>query len=193
MCRIGSGRCGHNAGAIDRWEWEFGLRSELGWSLLWLGCVAVAQEEYSVAQSFLYESFAIFRGIGDPSGASLALASMAYVARASIDRHLARPFLIRAMREAIGIHGAMTVGIALTGVALAVADQGESERVFELFVLVSRYLYVANSRWFEDVAGQHIAAVAATLPLDVVSAAQEWGKAPDLRAMAEELLEEWQD
>jgi hypothetical protein len=49
---------------------------------------------------------------------------------------------------------------------------------------------VANSRWFEDVVGQHIAAIAATLPPDVVTAAQGRGKARDLWATAEELLTE---
>jgi hypothetical protein len=49
----------------------------------------------------------------------------------------------------------------------------------------SRYPYVANSRWFEDVASKHIAA-AATLPPDAVSAAQERGRARDLWETAQE-------
>jgi len=49
---------------------------------------------------------------------------------------------------------------------------------------------VANSRWFEDVAGRHIAAVAATLPPEVVTAAQERGRARDLEATVAELLVE---
>jgi hypothetical protein len=48
--------------------------------------------------------------------------------------------------------------------------------------------FVANSHWFEDVAGRHIAAVAAVLPLDVVAAAQERGWARDLDATVAELL-----
>jgi hypothetical protein len=70
------------------------------------------------------------------------------------------------------------------------ADQGQPERAVELYALVSRHAYVANSRWFEDMAGRHIAAVAATLPLEVVTAAQERGRARDLWATAEELLVE---
>ena len=49
---------------------------------------------------------------------------------------------------------------------------------------------MANSRWFEDVAGRHIAAVAATLPPEVVTAAQERGRARDLEATVAELLVE---
>jgi hypothetical protein len=45
--------------------------------------------------------------------------------------------------------------------------------------------FVANSHWFEDVAGRHVAAV---LPPDVVAAAQERGWARDLDATLAELL-----
>jgi hypothetical protein len=51
---------------------------------------------------------------------------------------------------------------------------------------------VANSRLWEGVAGKHIAAVAATLPPEVVAAAQERGRARDLWTTVEELLAEWE-
>ena len=50
--------------------------------------------------------------------------------------------------------------------------------------------YVGNSSWFEDVAGQHIKAVAATLPPEVVEAAQARGRALDLWETAEALQAE---
>jgi len=56
--------------------------------------------------------------------------------------------------------------------------------------LASRYPFVANSCWFEDVAGRHIAVVATTFPTDVVAAAQKRGQARDLWATAEELVDE---
>ena len=49
---------------------------------------------------------------------------------------------------------------------------------------------IANRRWFEDVAGKPIAAVADTLPPDVVAAAQERGRARDFDATITELLHE---
>jgi hypothetical protein len=52
---------------------------------------------------------------------------------------------------------------------------------------------VANSRWFEDVAGKHIAAVAATLPPEVVAVARERGRARDLEATVAELLAELEE
>jgi hypothetical protein len=52
---------------------------------------------------------------------------------------------------------------------------------------------VANSRWYEDVFGKLIEAVAASLPPDVVAAAQARGRARDLWETAEELLAELED
>ena len=49
---------------------------------------------------------------------------------------------------------------------------------------------MAHSVWFEDVYGKQIAAAAKGLPPEVVAAAQERGRARDLWATAEELLEE---
>jgi hypothetical protein len=80
--------------------------------------------------------------------------------------------------------------IALPAIALLLADQGENERAVEFYALASCYPVVANSRHFEDLAGRHIAAVAAALPPDAVAAAQERGRARDLWDTAAELLVE---
>jgi hypothetical protein len=60
----------------------------------------------------------------------------------------------------------------------------------ERYALAWQNPYVANSRWFEDVAGRHIAAVAASLPPEVVAAAEARGRTRDLWQTAEELLKE---
>ena len=74
--------------------------------------------------------------------------------------------------------------------ALLLADAGKHERAVELYALASRYPFVANSRWFEDVFGRHIAAIAATLPPEVAEAARERGRARDLEETVKELLAE---
>jgi hypothetical protein len=60
----------------------------------------------------------------------------------------------------------------------------------EVYALASRYPHVANTQYYEDIAGKHIAAIAATLPPDVVAAAQARGQARDLDATVAELLVE---
>jgi hypothetical protein len=60
----------------------------------------------------------------------------------------------------------------------------------EVYALSSRYPLVAKSRWFEDVVGNRIAEVAATLPTERVAILQERGRARDLEATAIELRAE---
>ena len=74
--------------------------------------------------------------------------------------------------------------------ALLLADRGEAARAVELYALASRHPAVANSRWFEDVAGKQIAALAAGLPPEVAAAARERGRALDLDATVAEWLAE---
>jgi hypothetical protein len=82
--------------------------------------------------------------------------------------------------------------IAVPGIALLLvdADDANAERAVELQALASCHPMVANAQLFEDIAGKYIAAAAATLPPDVIAAAQERGQARDLWATAEELVEE---
>jgi hypothetical protein len=61
-----------------------------------------------------------------------------------------------------------------------------------LYALASRYPYVANSRWFEDVAGREIASVAETLPPRAIAAAWEQVRKRSLWTTVEELLAELQ-
>ncbi len=79
---------------------------------------------------------------------------------------------------------------SLPAMALLLLDDGAPARAVELYPLAWRYPYVANSRWFEDVAGREISAAAEALPPEVVAAAQERGRARDLWATVEELLDE---
>jgi hypothetical protein len=99
--------------------------------------------------------------------------------------------LVEALRIAAEIKLFRPCLFVLPGIALLLADQGEKERAVELYGLASRYEFVGNSRWFEDVAGRHIAAVAATLTPDVVTAAQERGRARNLDITVAELLTEF--
>jgi hypothetical protein len=82
------------------------------------------------------------------------------------------------------------VHFTLAFVALFLSKWGQPERAVEIYSLAVRFPYVGNSRWFEDVAGRHIAAAAAGLSLEVVEAAQARGRAQDPWTVAAELLAE---
>jgi hypothetical protein len=66
--------------------------------------------------------------------------------------------------------------------ALLLAGEGKNKRAVELYALASPYPLVAKSPWFEDVAGNMLAEVAATLPPERVAVLQEHGRARDLHA-----------
>jgi hypothetical protein len=70
------------------------------------------------------------------------------------------------------------------------ADQRQAERATELYALAWSVPHITHSRWFEDVAGRELATVAAGLPVEVREAAQARGRARDLWATAQELLDE---
>ena len=65
------------------------------------------------------------------------------------------------------------------------------ERAVEIYALACRYGFVTHSCLWEDIAGRHIATVAATLPPEVVTAAKERGRARELCVTVEELLDEF--
>jgi tetratricopeptide (TPR) repeat protein len=160
------------------------------WSLYGLGLVALAREAYDEAQQLFQESVGLMRETGRQPQLGEVLAAQGLAARGLGDPSEARRQLREALGRGVEIRHVWTVVEALPALTLVLADQGEGERAVELYALASRYPYVANSQWFEDVCGKHIAAVAATLPPDVVSAAQERGQARDLWATADEMLEE---
>jgi hypothetical protein len=84
----------------------------------------------------------------------------------------------------------MPVLFGLVAAARVLADEGQIEHAIELYALVSRYPFVANSRWFGDVAGSQITALAANLPEAAVTAARQRGQARDLIATVVEFLTE---
>jgi tetratricopeptide (TPR) repeat protein len=149
-----------------------------------------ARETYAEAQSLLQESIAIYQDIGHRDARGVALATLGYAARGSGSLRRASQHLRDALRIATECGAFRSLLYALPAVALRLADLDEKERAVELYALASRYPLVANSRWFEDVAGRHVSAVAATLPPDVVAAAQERGRQRDLWATGKELLAE---
>ena len=108
--------------------------------------------------------------------------------RAAGRRRRAVQSLHSAFRARLRVYEHPELLLALSIGALLTADAGAVERAVELYALAARHPLVANSRWFENVAGRYLAAAAATLPPEVVVAAQKRGRARELWATVEELL-----
>jgi tetratricopeptide (TPR) repeat protein len=156
-----------------------------------LGAVALAEANYDEACTRCEESLAVWQqSSGHPSEfegelACLALAAVGMRRRAEAREHL-RDQLAWAQESQM----LMPALFGLVAAARLLADEGENEHALEIYSLAARYPFVANSRWFEGVAGNNVRAAATTLPEAVVTAAKERGQARDLHATVADLLAE---
>ena len=148
------------------------------------------REGYAEAQRLAQESITYTDRLFFRYNLGIALAVLALASRGLGELDEARRHLIDALAIAAEIGVPMPLVHPLSGIALLLADAGEHERAVELCALASRYPFVGNSRWFEDVFGRHIDAIAATLPPEVAEAARERGRARDLKETVKELLVE---
>jgi tetratricopeptide (TPR) repeat protein len=155
-----------------------------------LGEVELAKGAYAEALPLLRESVARWREIGHREWTSSYLSSLAIACYGLGRLPQARKFLAEALQIAVDIRAPLPLTHALPALALLLSGQGELERAVELYALALRYPFVANSVWWEDVVGKHIATAAASLPPDVVAASEERGRARDLWSTAEKLLVE---
>ena len=164
---------------------------DLGISLGVLGRAALAEGAYAEARRLLAESLDAYRQAGRLDMVAIAVAILACAERGLDQRARAWEHVHQALR--VPFAGELGVSThALPVVALLLADEGQVERAVELYALVSQSPLVANSRWFDDVAGKHIAAAAEGLPPGGVAAAQERGRARDLWETARELRAEFE-
>jgi tetratricopeptide (TPR) repeat protein len=149
-----------------------------------------ARELYAEAQRLAQESVTIYREMGVRIWLGQPLAISVVVARGLGDVDQAQRRLCEALRVASDTGAFLSLMLTLSAAALVLVDVEERERAVELYALASRYPLVGKSRWFDDVFGRHLAAVVATLPPDVVAAAQERGRARDIDTTVAELLAE---
>jgi hypothetical protein len=169
---------------------------QIGWDLgvskvqIVLGQVLLAEAALPQAYASLQESLKDLAQISDDPRDVHPSAWIGLVARGLEHRHEAWQHLATALDWASRHQEFRELMITLAGIALLLADEGQIERAVELYAMASRYPFVANSRWFEDVAGTQLAAVAATLPAERVAGLKESGRARDLEATAAELLTE---
>jgi tetratricopeptide (TPR) repeat protein len=169
---------------------EIGYRWGVGFSLWHLGCADLAREACVEARQWLQESVAVFRALEQRDDLAWPLSVLGISALTLNKPRLAEQCLSEALQITVKIGGIFSLMHTLPAAALFAADQGSAERAVELYAVASRFPYVADSRWFEDVVGRRIATIAAALPPEVVAAAQERGRARDPAATAAELLDE---
>jgi tetratricopeptide (TPR) repeat protein len=162
----------------------------VGWFIFTLGAVALADGRFAEAEHLLKDAVALGRPVYTDWPAAI-LGLLGIAARGLGKPCQANGHICEALRTSTEFRVLVSLWFVLPAVALLLADEGEAERAIEIHALASTTCpWHANSRWFEEVVGKHITAVATTLPKDVVSAAEERGRSMDPWATAEELLAE---
>ncbi len=155
-----------------------------------LGRVAQARKNYDEAEAWYRECIPIFQTLREQHNIGQDMANLGFIAPEKGNVSKAQEYLVDALQIALEENAILPLNHALPGIALLFADQGERERALELYALASTQGYVTNSKWFDDIAGDEIAAIAAELPAEVVEAAKARGRGLDLWETAAALLEE---
>ena len=172
---------------------ESGSWREIGICFWVLGGVATAEKAYTVAQGWLQESIVVLEKVGMPDVLGAALATAGYAAWGAGRWNQAREFLARALHTAETTHSRGAFLLTLPGVALLMIGCGEVEHAIELYALATSHPLLATARWFEDIAGRYIAEASAGLAPELVSAAQDRGRARDLDRTVQEALDYFRD
>jgi hypothetical protein len=149
-----------------------------------------ARGAYLEAMTLFRESVAVFEEVRHQENRGWALGPLGLAARGAGEISLARERVAEALKVGVELGVFMPVMYGLPVAALLLADGGALERAMEVYACASRYGFVANSRWFEDVVGQQIRTMAASLPAEAEDSAQEQGRPKDWDVMAAELLSE---
>jgi tetratricopeptide (TPR) repeat protein len=169
-------------------------RAVLPWSVGFAqfmeGLAVVAQAAYPEAVTLFQESVAAFEELGHKENRGWALGPLGLAARGAGETALARECVAEALKVGVELGAFMPVMYGLPVAALLLADGGAVERAVEVYAWASRYGFVANSRWFEDVAGQPLRTMASSLSTEALEPAEEQGRSQDWDVMAAELLGE---
>jgi predicted ATPase len=149
----------------------------------WVG-LAVAAE--TGARDWLDRSRTIYRTIGQRDELAQALILLGYLSYRQANLAQAEQYLLEAWPIATEIRAFMPMMLAVPLQALLWLARDKPEQAARLHALVWRYPFVANSRWFEAMAGRRLGEALTRLPDQALKAAQEAGRAQPLEtALAE--------
>ena len=154
--------------------------------------LALVGGSYKDALDYLEDSISIFEKI-QHRVYHYPISLLAYIDISQGETHKACHHLIEFLENVKGDKDCIPFIRILPSAALYFADQGQLGRAVELYALASRYPLVAKSCWYEDMVGETIREVAASLPQDVAAAYQKQGELLDIWQTAQGLLVELKD
>lgn len=166
------------------------LKWYLAYTLFNLGRIALVEEDVTQAHERFQECAVLLLEMDDRPLVPDVLLCQAFVYRRLGNRQQAIHSIIKALKIAFDGTPVKPMRFELPAMALLLLDAGETARAVELYAAAQQSPYIANSIWFDAIAGQEIAQAAATLPPDVAAAAEARGRERDLLVRAEALLAE---
>ena len=95
------------------------------------------------------------------------------------------------LRKGLEIGSSVVQLYSISATVLFLADQAEIERAVEIYALTSRYPWIRNSQWNQDVIERPLSTLTSSLPAEVIEAAQKRGRERDLQDTVQELLSEF--
>lgn len=162
-------------------------RRQLSHSHLILGQVLLAEQQDAEAANAFQTSITIAQEIGQRSLLGLPTAYLGYLAQQRGDVVSARQALTEAFALAVELKTPLTCCFAFPFLALLLAEQGELEQAITLYAMATRFPFVANSCWFERIAGGRIAVLTTGLASTTVATLQAKAQTLDLWTIARQL------
>ena len=132
-----------------------------------LGALALVNGSYSEAQAAFETCLGIFQKITQLT-VVWPLSGLGYTAYHQGDLPAAKKYTVAAMADALSSKNFFIVR-ALPAAALLLAAGGKVQRAVEAWSLAKSYAHVANSKWFEDIAGWKLEEVAAMAPSGTIA------------------------
>lgn len=167
-------------------DYQYALRSR------YLGDVLLAQGKHAEAREAYLFSYNFFKSLEAKGWMLTALTGLSRTEFTTGDKPGAWKHAIQALQ----LYGEIQlysffVYLTLAEIALLLADLGELIRALELFGLVTRQGYLAQSVWFADLYENPLDALTVGVPEEDVAEAKKRGRAKDLWETVESLLDEF--
>ncbi len=163
----------------------------LGGTLSTLGFSALALEKYPEARQHLEEAARV-QPKSRSTDRGLSLAWLGYAERCLGQDSQAVTTLIQALNAIFENQVNQSHLMVLPAAAVLLADQGEIELALEVYALARQESSIANSAFYETVAGRALAERSAGLGAATIAAIQARGRERDLQATLEQLLHHFQ-
>jgi predicted ATPase/class 3 adenylate cyclase len=159
-------------------------------SLLSLGQTAYGLGDSDQANQLLSQAVEKFRQINQPIDSARSLASWGMTWRALGEGARAWQIACESLKLASEVDAWFALVDSLSLFAVMLADRGHIERAVEVYAMLRRYPF-SRSPYFETTFGRVVDAAAASLPAEVVAAAQARGQTLDLHETARQLVKEF--